>query len=404
MVSPHAALPRWPRLLGALACAACGTDAPPATGDASKADTTVAEAVFGEVEGAEQDLFGDVQAVAVGPRDLIYVADRQPPSVRAFTPSGRFVGWVGREGDGPGEFRWPTDLVFDREGRLYARDLQRVTVYAPAAEGALPDSVLRTMTLPGYGNSAMVRAATDGTLYYYPDSRLRPDDPDEYFYLPFDSSGATGDTLRVPELPNREYLQSAFVVVAENTGRMIRGVNRAPFEPTATWAITAEGTILASPGDAYRIVEVDGGGDTLRAIAPAAGGAVPVPEAEARDSAAAFRARLDSLPVPVADVRRMSPVARSGTLPSALPEVLALHTDAEGRIWVRRWPRKNPSSVTAFDMLGPDGEIERTVLLPARLRPEPPPHIAGDLIVGVVVDPATEVQRVGVFRVPGGDP
>jgi hypothetical protein len=386
----------------ALACTACGTEAPRAAEGAGR-DTTIAEvtAVFGEVEGAEEFLFGDVRSVAMGPDGLVYVADRQPASVRAFTPAGDFVGWVGREGDGPGEFRWPTDLVFDSEGRLHARDIQRITIFAPAAEGALPDSVLRTLPLPGFGNTAAARAATDGTNYYYPSYLFRPGVPDEYFYLPFDSTGTTGDTVRVSGISNVEFARRAFVRLTPNSGRMIEGVNRAPFEPVASWAITAEGTILASPGDAYRVLELDGDGDTLRVLAPGDVRPRPVPEAEARDSADAFRARIDSLPVPVDDVEGMSPLARAGALPDRLPEVLAVYPGAGGRVWVRRWPDGNAGSTTTFDVLGPGGDIERSVVVPSYyLQAEPPPHVTAAWIVGVVEDPATAVHRIAVFRVP----
>jgi hypothetical protein len=56
---------------------------------------------------------------------------------------------------------------------------------------------------------------------------------------------------------------------------------------------------------------------------------------------------------------------------------------------------------TVFDVLDPTGTLLHAVRVPAALRSAPAPWIAGDLVIGVVVDPATGVEQVGVFRLAG---
>jgi hypothetical protein len=175
---------------------------------------------------------------------------------------------------------------------------------------------------------------------------------------------------------------------------MVNGVNRAPFEPGASWDITADGRLYTSRGDRYELVEWAANGDTARVI-EAALDPRPVPTAERGDSGRAFRQRLDSVPVPLDDMLRMSEAARSGTLPVVLPEILAVHTASSGRVWLRRWPPEGGQ--TAFDVVEPEAGPVRHVVVSADLVVDPPPYVSQEFVVGVVRDPATELERVAVF-------
>ena len=108
-----------------------GSDAPARR--AGPPDTVFTEplVVIGEVDGAPEYLFGNVASVAAGPNGTIYVADQIGSTVRAYDLSGRFLGTVGSEGQGPGEFDFPNDITFDPTGRLYVRDWSRITVFGP---------------------------------------------------------------------------------------------------------------------------------------------------------------------------------------------------------------------------------------------------------------------------------
>ena len=132
-----------------------------ANGSSSDTVTAIVAATIGStgVEGTDEYIFADVRSVAADEAGLIYVADRIPPSVRVYGPEGDFIAWVGREGEGPGEFPWLSDILAD-EGKLYVRG-QRITVFTASGTSEYPDSVETTWRFPGYANTSSERARFD---------------------------------------------------------------------------------------------------------------------------------------------------------------------------------------------------------------------------------------------------
>ncbi len=71
--------------------------------------------------GGEQDeanLFGVISQIIVDEKGNLYVLDQQLSEVAVFAPDGRRTGTLGREGEGPGEFRRPADVFFLPDGKL----------------------------------------------------------------------------------------------------------------------------------------------------------------------------------------------------------------------------------------------------------------------------------------------
>ncbi len=368
------------------------------------ADTVEAELVarIGALAGPPEYLFGNVSGVAVGANGTVYVADRIGATVRAYDRSGRFLATMGKAGEGPGEFRYPNDITLDPSGLVYVRDMTRLTVFAPVSRQGGDIRVVRTTPLGSINGFGRGRA--DGRLYYHLAYVwvFRTGERAGYFYEVVDSAGPTGDTVAVPALANLKNTAQASYLVSDEGGLNLRGVNRAPFEPLASWDITVEGTIVATPGDRYRVTEWSAEGDSSTIIdLPVS--SRPVPAEAARDSGFAFRARLDSIPVPLAQVRGMSDMARSGRLPDVLPAIMGIRVDLRGRIWLRRWPPPGQEDgATYFDVFDASGEPLRTVMLKALLVADTAPFMTDDYIVGVVRDPATDTQSVMLFRMPEG--
>ena len=59
----------------------------------------------------------------------IAVLDKLKHSVFIYTPEGEFIRSVGREGDGPGEFRMPSTIEYDSKGFLYIQDQIAIEIY-----------------------------------------------------------------------------------------------------------------------------------------------------------------------------------------------------------------------------------------------------------------------------------
>lgn len=385
--------------LGGFVCslAACSGDGPIDSATIVPADTIVARALplIGVLDGPPEYLFGQVSSVASS-SGIVYVADRHGSTVRAYDTAGSYLGLIGGEGEGPGEFSNPNDITFDPDGRLVVRDRTRVTAFERRQGSLLPDSVVSTVSL-GRSTFRSPRGATDGSLYYFPTFYYYLFVTHDFFGLVLDSDGQTGDTVPVP-LPDPEIFGRAnYLLPGGDGGQPLEGVNTAPFEAVHSWAFTRRGTVLISPGNRYQVRELSAAGDTLLEISrPASNRAVPAEVL--RDSAAAFAARLDTIPVSLDEVRGMSDAARSQSPPRVFPEVLAVHTDLDGRIWVKRWPPDAQPDHTFFDVYSPDGQSLGTVRIEASLLPDPPPWVSAGVVVGVVRDPDTGIDRIALFE------
>lgn len=87
-------------------------------------------------------VFGVIQAVDFTADGNLAVLDTQKQKVSVFTPSGEFIGSLGRAGEGPGEFLSPQDLTcfddgriavtdpFSREVEFFGSDLQSIDTFS----------------------------------------------------------------------------------------------------------------------------------------------------------------------------------------------------------------------------------------------------------------------------------
>lgn len=87
---------------------------------------------IGSLDGPS-DAFGRIRAVALDRSDRLYVADDLNHEVRVFEFDGQLVRIIGREGEGPGEFRDPWGVAIDDADTLLVWDqnLARFSVFDP---------------------------------------------------------------------------------------------------------------------------------------------------------------------------------------------------------------------------------------------------------------------------------
>lgn len=357
-------------------------------------------AMVGELEGAVEYLFGRIVGVAVDGDGTIYVADEIGSSVRAYDPTGTYLGLVGSEGEGPGESSYLLGVDVDAERNLFVRSAFRVSVFSRSGEGTFADSLIRTTPVEGLRADRVVPSRITSAGYYAPSYSWEGFQRRGYFYLVYDSMGSVRDTVLVPPFPDPESTGRAnYPVNSQGFGINLDGINRAPFEPRPTWDVTPDGSVLFSQGDRYEVVEVGPKGDTVRTIRRPVAVAM-IPAGERRDSAEAFIARLDSVPVPIDKVRGMSAMARRRELPTTFPPILTVQVDKARHVWVRRWPGPDMSE-TIFDEFDSAGVFVRTVRVPVALRSVPVPWVSAKTVAGVVEEQETGIERVAVFRVPG---
>ncbi len=376
-----------------IGCAA-GTDRSGEAADWDDARIAEVVATIGLAEGPPEYLFGDIRSVAADRTGRIYVADRMGSTVRVYDPDGTFLRHLGREGRGPGEYRWPGDLTFGPDGRLYVRDSNRITILAATSPGAIPDSVVGTWPIPGLANYLSSRRSRVDSAgrYYYPASR---GGPLRYFYLVFESGGHRGDTVHVPPYRTLAATRPAvYIYPGSSDGLIFDGLAHAPFEPVADWDITPRRTVIGGDGVSQTILETNATADSIGALAVVRRGLRPVPPIERDDSARAFQARVDSLPVRVSELQNISDAVRAGELPNLLPAWRSVHVAVDARIWVERWPLEGEADKRFFDVFAPDGSYRGSVVLPAPLLRDPPPYFTDEAVYGLVANPVTEVHQV----------
>ena len=62
-----------------------------------------------------------ISDVAIDSKGRIYVAEAAQSMVLVYENNGSFINQIGREGEGPGEFRWLEAIAFERKRALWGR-------------------------------------------------------------------------------------------------------------------------------------------------------------------------------------------------------------------------------------------------------------------------------------------
>ena len=265
--------------------------------------TLVEEASIGVEAGAEPYLLGMVLDVGVA-GDLIYVLDRQVHRVRVYDRSGIHVRDLGREGDGPGEFRSPAALAVGQ--RIYVRDSQvgRITLFDKMGE------LVDTWPIrPHFSEYPMV-ATTAGELYV----------PYEDGMTPWGPEGKAGEPIPYWEDQRRPPRVRAIRADGAEFGYDV------PFWPIRVFAMSPSGALFRGFGDAYRFTVQRQDGTELRVERRVA------PATLADDEAAWHRAQVSEY------VRQ----ADSGwewegpEIPAAKPAFGAFVPALSGEVWVQR--------------------------------------------------------------------
>lgn len=96
---------------------------------------------IGVLDGADEYIFGRIAEVEAGSGGL-FVLDSQRSNIRWYGMDGRYRGALGRGGQGPGEFRRPSDVAVDDAGNVHVLDPgnMRISVFS------VNDDVVRHLT------------------------------------------------------------------------------------------------------------------------------------------------------------------------------------------------------------------------------------------------------------------
>lgn len=378
-----------------------GTLAAPRTAAAQRSDTLRLRVLWSVVEGEHPtaDSLGKLTGIALDANGTVYVSDFAEHKLWVFDARGRSQRAIGRQGQGPGEFQAPTGIAIGPDRKLYVRDQGHVSRFvADPATGRLSRYETRYNggEMNDWTSTLASRFDAQGRLYYPSFNTMdRSRQMGEWWI--FSPAGARVDSIAVPVIAN---VPSgwASVRLSANEGRILPGLNRAPFTGMPSWDVTARGTVLYTSGREYLIREVDRSGRLVREFRRTTP-AIRISANERRDSLAALRLRLDSIAtVPRAQISGIPDDVWARRLPETYPPILDVFAAPDGLVWVRRWV-PNGHARTVFDVFEADGRFKTVVELPANLVPGITPVLRLDAVAGIGSDPETGAMTVLRFGV-----
>lgn len=87
---------------------------------------------------SDEVIFGVLRTVATDDAGNVYLLDSQLNEVQVYSPQGEYLRTIGREGEGPGEFRRPGGMFITGDGRIAVMQMMpgRIILLTPDGEGA----------------------------------------------------------------------------------------------------------------------------------------------------------------------------------------------------------------------------------------------------------------------------
>lgn len=375
----------WARVALLAIAAACGGDGAPGAGSVvvdtlgggAVVTTSTGPGPWGpedrrlvevlRIGSAEDDAYGfsRIMGLTVDASSRIWVLDGQTRTLRVFDDSGALVRTIGREGQGPGEFRAPAALFPGDEGRVWAVDMGNQRYTAFDSGGAVVEEHPRSV--PGRLDEASPRRIPGGyidagagiwgrlstaTLFRLGPSMAKTD------------SLAIGLSLEETERTWFDLPDDAPFVIP------------IPWAEDIAWAPSADGSVWVARAREYALARRSLSGDTLavirRRVDP------PAVTAAERDSALA---RLDSLSdLPIS--------AQADRVPATKPYLLRLFETEDpapdaGALWVQREVGADEPG-SRFDVFDADGRYLGSARAPVRIRG--PIAFVGDRLYGTTRD------------------
>ena len=328
----------------------------------------VEEVVIGVLDGAEEYLFGQVQDLAIDADGGIYVFDGQVPALRYYDSDGSYVRTLGREGEGPGEYKNASLGIAVRrsDGRVVMRDPRnmRLNVYNP--DGSPSDSWRVESGL--FTGQATSLDSSDHMYLKILTGRTEPNQPWPVALLHMDDHGQIVDTIFPPTLTNEPGGVSPYAKV---------------------WAMGSSGGLVVGVNDRYVIDHYRPDGTVLRIardIEPVA--FLPEEKAE-REERNAWMMRTQG----------QFMTSELPPIPDSKPFYRSISVGEQGRLWVRRYTQ---------------AEKGEAIQAPARPGMEPPPPTSwrepvvydvfeadGSFLGSVRLPPRTSLSRFRGDRVWG---
>lgn len=340
--------------------------------------------------GSETDAnsqFARVVNVLLLPDSGLVVANGGSLELRFFDATGRFVRQSGREGSGPGEYRF-LDRVFRLAGDslgVYDGGPRRLTVLSPTGVFARTVTLARPSGVTGVGGPTPVGGFADGTVASFVAPAPVPGPGQERGALhrltaTWFRHGANGELIStLGQSPGGE----RFLELSD--GMVINWA--VPFQRVLRMAVSAD-RVFAGDGTESSVVALHRdriGSGTIR-LDP---GTLTLTTAEV----AAYRQeQLDRAPSPAYRTRLETSFSKT-TAPTSMPALADLRVDADGNVWVQEYRRPGAATIR-WRVVTPGGAPIASIDVPSRFAIT---DIRGDRIAGIWID-ENDVETVRAYQ------
>lgn len=303
----------------------------------------------------------------------LVVGDMDPPRFVYYDSAGNFVRSLGREGDGPGEFRSPHPALLGDTLIVHDPQQSRITLLT------LADSFVRSFPSICCHFGPPAHVDQDGVITVQ-GSRRAPDGTSLPQWVRFDLTGHRIDSLLQPRAVEPAVWTVTQSFPGGGTGSTVRYV---PLAPQTSVTLLHEGTAVFGRTDVPTFAVVKNAVDTVRLF----GRSDVVPDPAPPGMRDSLFERI------VGRTDRFKGVASLSDIPETLPTWQSISEDGSGNLWVSTGGDGRP---VGFDIYDPSG-----VFLGATARPWEAAYStswAGDRMAILDTD-ADGLPRIRIFHI-----
>jgi hypothetical protein len=400
-MSKSVTLATWSLGLLSIGLAACTSERDVISTDCQSGESTYPSAALHRTLSVErlhlfagdtiQDVgFGRIQDIAVDPTGRVYVLDSMIRRVSVHDPEGRTLLVFGREGEGPGEFEYPTRLFLAPPDTIKVFDASLFRVTSFSSSGA----ALATISPPAesrFGQDPEIRFGPGGELY-----KLGFEGYQESLISALD--GVKGvirgrNTIEKWTPPRTDWQKLTDVPGLEvyvDLGQSV--ILDVPFAKRPLWAPSREGfwhadnsryELTSYTSEGAEVCRIQVAWERLRT------------SNEEREEYYAAEDLADDSRFSQRDVARTREDRKDIPFPNYKPAISSFLVAQDGDLWINPVGDSSATSRTSWHVLAPTGRAKGVANLPARFRPF---YIVDDRIYGRELD-ELDVNRVAVYRV-----
>lgn len=290
----------------------------------------------------------DPQSLAVDDAGRIYVTDAKPAIIKVFAPDGRFLHTIGREGEGPGEFKVAYLAVQGTNLVVHDPGIARTSVFDTS--GTFVRSWASSCCY--YGHTGVDSA---GRVYVL--TMTTPEQKRTVNYVRYALDGARVDTVIVPAAP----AEAKFWSVKQ--GKNIRLATDVPGAPRMVSALDPAGGVIYGYSGEYRVVSSATGRDTMqvfgRAWTPE-----PISNERRKQMVDALIARFAKSYGEAA----LRDAFHLDDVPSTAPAFVGIQIDRSGNRWLQL-DNAGDSTITRYDVFDRGGRYLGPVRVGRALSP-----------------------------------